>query len=93
MSDSPYKAIEPEALSTADLLAIGRNKMANERTLLAYVRTFLSFIVAGVSLIQFFNVASFVLLGYLLIPVGVIIMVIGVFRFRKAKRELNDLYK
>ncbi|WP_207420845.1 DUF202 domain-containing protein [Desertivirga brevis] len=93
MSDSPYKAIVPETLSNADLLAIGRNKMANERTLLAYVRTFLSFIVAGVSLIQFFNVTSFVLLGYLLIPVAVIIMIIGIFRFIKAKRELDNLHK
>lgn len=91
MNDSPYKNIKGNALSTTDLLAVGRNKLANERTLLAYIRTFLSFIVAGVSLIQFFNVATFILLGYAFIPVGFLILIVGIIRFRMASIKLDKL--
>ncbi|MGV3509482.1 MAG: DUF202 domain-containing protein [Sphingobacteriaceae bacterium] len=91
MSDSPYKNIKENSLSTTDLLAIGRNKLANERTLLAYIRTFLSFIVAGVSLIQFFNVETFILLGYAFIPVGFLILIVGIIRFRMSSVKLDKL--
>ena len=91
MNDSPYKNIKENSLSTTDLLAIGRNKLANERTLLAYIRTFLSFIVAGVSLIQFFNVETFILLGYAFIPVGFLILIIGIIRFRMSSVKLDKL--
>ena len=91
MNDSPYKNLRNNTLSTTDLLAVGRNKLANERTLLAYIRTFLSFIVAGVSLIQFFNVETFILLGYAFIPVGFLILIIGIIRFRLASLKLDKL--
>lgn len=91
MNDSPYKNIKENGLSTTDLLAVGRNKLANERTLLAYIRTFLSFIVAGVSLIQFFNVETFILLGYAFIPVGFLILIVGIIRFRMSSVKLDKL--
>lgn len=91
MEDSQYSDISKRSLSATDLLAIGRNKLSNERTLLAYVRTFLSFLVAGVSMIQFFNVKSFIILGYALVPVGFIILIIGAIRFRSAQKELDSL--
>lgn len=78
-------------LSTTDILAIGRNKLANERTLLAYIRTFLSFVIAGVSLIQFFDVPSFIILGYCFIPAGFIILVIGIIRYRKMQKRLRGM--
>lgn len=78
-------------LSVTDHLAIGRNKLANERTLLAYIRTFLSFTVAGVSLIQFFNFKLFIILGYIFIPCGLIILVTGFVRFTAVKSKLNSI--
>lgn len=79
------------ALTVTDRLALGRNKLANERTLLAYIRTFLSFIVAGVSLIQFFEVPSFIILGYFLIPASLVFLVIGIFRYRKVEKKLAEI--
>jgi len=78
-------------LQNADLLSLERNKLSNERTLLSYSRTFLSFAVAGVSLIQFFKNEVFVYLGYALIPVGCIIMGIGIFRYIRTKKRLLDI--
>lgn len=80
------------ALTVTDRLALGRNKLANERTLLAYIRTFLSFIVAGVSLIQFFEVPSFIILGYFLIPASFVFLVIGVIRYRKVEKKLAEFH-
>ena len=82
LTDSPR-------LSTTDILAVGRNKLANERTLLAYTRTFLSFIVAGVALIQFFDKESFIVLGYVLIPAGFFILLIGFYRYLEVRKKLN----
>lgn len=76
-------------LSNTDLLAIGRNELANERTLLAYIRTFLSFLIAGVSLIQFFKNSTIIFLGYLLIPVGLLILFIGIIRFFKTQKLIK----
>lgn len=82
---------EKITLSTTDLLAVGRNELANERTMLAYIRTFLSFVVAGVSLIQFFNVRAFIMLGYGLIPIGFLILIIGAIRCRRIQKQLDSL--
>ena len=78
------------ALPLTDQLAIGRNKLANERTLLAYIRTFLSFAVAGASLIQFFDVRFFIVLGYFFMPFGAIILIIGFMRYIKTRTQLNS---
>lgn len=90
MKQTLYNNLEKN-LSVTDLLAIERNVLANERTFLAYVRTFLSFAVAGVALIQFFEEQSFIIFGFLLIPLGFIILVIGFFRFLKVRRHIMDI--
>ena len=87
MKQTLYNNLE-KSLSTTDLLALERNLLANERTLLAYVRTFLSFSVAGVSLVQFFDNKYFVVFGFMLMPLGVIILVVGFMRFLKVKRQI-----
>lgn len=78
-------------LQNADLLSLERNKLSNERTLLSYSRTFLSFAVAGVSIIQFFRDQAFVFFGYALIPIGCIIMGIGIFRYFRMKKSLINI--
>jgi putative membrane protein len=85
-----YRHIKPP-LTNTDLLALGRNQSANERTLLAYVRTFLSFIVAGISLIQFFALKPAIFFGYVLIPAGFIILLTGIRRFLEVKKSLNRI--
>jgi putative membrane protein len=91
MQNAEYTDIEKTSLTNTDMLAIGRNKLANERTFLAYIRTFLSFILAGVSLIQFFDVKLFIILGYGLVSSGVIILIVGLMRYYTVQKHLNFL--
>ena len=90
MKQALYNNLEKN-LSITDLLAIERNILANERTLLAYVRTFLSFAVAGVALIQFFENQYFIVFGFMLIPLGFIILIIGFLRFLRVKRQIIEI--
>lgn len=72
-----------------DMLAIDRTKMANERTLLAYVRTALAVAVVGATLIQFFDNVTATIAGVGFIVAAVVMLVIGVRRFRSVQRDLD----
>lgn len=71
-----------------DLLALDRTILANERTLLAWIRTSLSVIVAGVGFIKFFEMKIISAIGYGLIPLGVMIFIVGIYRFIRLQRKL-----
>jgi putative membrane protein len=83
ISDQPYGKFAEDELILRDHLAIDRTALANERTLLAYIRTALAISIAGASLIHFFDSALTTILGIALIPIGVITLLIGIFRHRK----------
>lgn len=76
-----------------EYLAIERTKMANHRTLLAYVRTGLYFIVAGSTLEQVTDVVLWKYLGTPFIFIGVILMSVGAFLYRKSRRSLIESHK
>ena len=63
--------------------------MANERTLLAYVRTTLALLACGASLIQFFTHPWMRLAGWVFIPVGLLTAVVGTSRYFKMRRSLR----
>lgn len=71
-------------------LGIERTKLANERTLLSFIRTSLTFIAAATTLIQFFDHQKYVIAGYLLIPIGIIILFLGFYSFFRAKKAIKD---
>lgn len=78
-------------LSLSDRLAISRTDMANERTLLAYVRTALALAAGGVGLVSIFTMAAIVALGWVLIPAGAVTLFVGVVRFQRARWTLRAL--
>ena len=78
-------------LSLVDRLAITRTELANERTLLAYVRTALALAAGGLGLVQFFTSPIVIALGWTLIPVGVLVLLVGVERFQRARRKLHTI--
>jgi len=73
-----------------DYLATDRTILANERTFLAYLRTALAFVIVGVSLIEFFNKPSIELLGWILIPLGLVCLLVGMNGYNKIKRKLQN---
>lgn len=78
-----------ESTSLRDCLARERTSLANERTLLAYLRTALALVVTGASLIQFFPSRAFTLAGWVLMPTGVAVAVIGSLRHAVVRRRIG----
>ena len=78
-------------LPLSDRLAISRTDLANERTLLAYVRTALALGAGGVGLLQIFTSPTVVVLGWALIPAALLVLIVGVVRFQRARRALRDV--
>ncbi len=70
-------------------LAEVRTRQANERTLLAYMRTALTLIVAGVTFVHFFNNLLIEILGVVFIPFGIITLVLGIIRYNSVREHIN----
>lgn len=84
-------SFKKEEMILRDFLATDRTMLANERTFLAYVRTALSLIVAGSSFIKFFDIILINILGYVFIPFGAIILIVGIIRFIKVNNRLHKI--
>lgn len=66
-----------------DYLAADRTILATERTLLSYLRTAFTMFVAAVTFIKFFDTPVMQLLGWLFLPLGVILILFGVYRYKQ----------
>lgn len=78
----------------ADHLALDRTQLANERTLLAYLRTALMLIVSGATAIKFFGDSlAIILTGWLLIGLGVLVGSLGIGRFVAMRRSIRGRAK
>ena len=76
---------------TRDKLALERTRLANERTFLAYVRTGLSLLAASAVLFQFFaSLNAYVAVAWVLAGCGLIVLIVGLIRFNKVRRKLNE---
>jgi|SRR5687768_9949738 len=76
-----------------EYLAIERTKLANERTLLTYIRTGLYFLVAGSTLGHLIDTAFWNRMGVPVIVVGAIIMALGFIRFLQVGRKIEKTKK
>ncbi|MHA1126838.1 MAG: YidH family protein [Candidatus Heimdallarchaeota archaeon] len=87
----PVYSVNHEELIFRDLLAADRTALANERTFLAYIRTSLAFIAAGFGLIKFTTETLFIVMGWILIPVGALLLALGIYRFFKIRKVTRDI--
>lgn len=83
----PYSQIAPARLITRDWLALSRTRLANERTLLAYVRTSVSLVGLGLIMARWFDHSVAVVTGIALIILGIVAMGIGGWRFIQENRR------
>lgn len=72
-----------------EYLAIERTRLANETTLLAYIRTGLYFLVAGSTLGHFVDSEFWNIFGTPVIVIGLCIMIIGVIRYFRLRRSIE----
>jgi len=80
-------------LIVRDYLAAGRTDLAIDRTLLSYIRTGMTVIIVGISLIKLFNEDYLRLIGFLLVFFASVLIIIGFFRTKKQKEKLKEDFK
>lgn len=81
-----------EEVILRDYLAIERTRLANERTLLSYIRSSLYLILGGIAFLQLDSFESIKFLGLLSLILSVVFLVIGVYRFLLLKKSLKKVY-
>ena len=82
----------PEKLDTAirDRLARQRTELANERTLLSYIRTAMGFFIVGVQAVWWLELPGVQALGVVSLVVGVAFLGVGVWRFFTIKAWIDQ---
>ncbi|MDN3491552.1 DUF202 domain-containing protein [Winogradskyella bathintestinalis] len=75
-----------------DYLAIERTRLANERTLLSYIRSSLYLLLGAIALFQLKEFANFQYLAFTAIIFSVLFFIIGVYRFTLLKKSLKRVY-
>ena len=75
----------------SDFLTIGRTIMANERTLLAFLRTSMAFFIAGIGLIKYLDHAVFDAIGSVFFVLAGILLLWGVHRYRHVRKVLREV--
>ncbi|MBD8490509.1 DUF202 domain-containing protein [Echinicola sp. CAU 1574] len=76
-------------LIVRDYLARQRTKLANDRTLLSYIRTSLYFLVSGTALVKVEDLANIKEFGYISFIISFIFLVIGFTNFITIKRKIK----
>lgn len=89
-TEAPF--VNKEEIILRDYLALERTRLANERTLFAYIRTSLYLILAGLTLIQLNKYGSLEWIGIISLVSSVAFLFIGIYRYRKLNRELKHYY-
>ncbi|WP_298534297.1 DUF202 domain-containing protein [uncultured Algibacter sp.] len=81
-----------EKVILRDYLAIERTRLANERTLLSYIRSSLYLLLGSIGFFQLKDFPNFKYLALASLVFCIIFFVIGIFRFRLLKKSLKKLY-
>jgi putative membrane protein len=65
------------------------DRLALERTRLAYLRTGMALVIAGFSMTEFFRSTALVWIGVLFVPVGLSMLIVGWVRFRRKQATVE----
>ncbi|MGM0506228.1 MAG: DUF202 domain-containing protein [Bacteroidota bacterium] len=86
------KHTNEEESTLRDFLALERTRMANERTLLSYLRTSLYLIVGGIAFLQVERLDTVHWLGYVCFALSIIALIVGISRFIQLRRTITRCY-
>lgn len=81
-----------EQIILRDYLAIERTRLANERTLLSYIRSSLYLLLGGIAFFQLEIFPNFKYLAFVSLFFSALFFVIGIYRFTLLKKSLKKLY-
>ena len=88
MQHNLYSQFNASELILRDHLAVDRTLLANERTLLSYLRSGVALFIDGISIIHFSNHGWFSAVGFLCLPCGALTVMFGIQRFRQMNRAI-----
>ncbi len=74
-------------------LTIEMTYLSNERSILAYLRTFIVFISTGVAILNIEKFREYTFWGYLTIFIGIIILLFGIYRFFTVRKNIVKIVK
>lgn len=69
-------------------LAIERTEMANDRTLLSFIRTGLYFSIAGISINELLQLTYGLFLEIFFWVIAILIFIVGIFKYIRQKRKI-----
>ena len=75
-----------------DHLAMERTKLANERTLLSYLRASLYLLLGGIALLGLKDFQDLKFLGYIALSLSALLIIVGTIRFLQLKKQLERFY-
>ena len=81
-----------ERVILRDYLAIERTRLANERTLLSYIRSSLYLLLAAIGFFQLKEFSNFQYLALIALIFSALFFIIGIYRFLLLKRSLKRVY-
>lgn len=84
---------EKKDLILRDWLAIERTKLANERTFLAYFRTAFVFLATGMTFLKLDYFQDFRWLGLVFLAFFPVMLVLGIIRLLKVKKNIDRYYQ
>lgn len=82
-----------EKLILRDHLAMERTKLANERTLLAYIRSSLYLVLGGIAFLGMKDFQEIRYMGYFSLFLSVLLLLVGIFRFLQLKKHIQQIYE
>lgn len=89
LADDKTHHIPESDLFIRDHLAGYRTELANRRTLLAYIRTVLSLVAAALAFIKFWHHPIVTGLGWVLLPIALVILIQGLLTYRRISRAVR----
>ena len=88
-----YLRTKPVPVNTREILALERTKLANERTLLAYIKASLYLLLGGLALLGLEDFQRIRWLGYVALVVCVIFLAVGITRYIVLNRRLYKWHR
>lgn len=76
-----------------DYLAMERTTLANERTLLSYLRSSLYLLIGGVALLKLEDFKNLHFVGYFALVLASVFVIVGFYRYQKLRNRLKVYYK
>jgi putative membrane protein len=65
--------------------------LAAERTYLAHVRTALTLLIAGLTIVRFFGQNHFIILGWIFVALGATLLAVGHLRWKASLKRIETI--